>query len=49
MEEKKSLYVAAGAEEVWFCDQGHITFYEKEQPEAKTASAVCPGFPQTLS
>lgn len=48
--EKKDLYFAAGADEVWFCHRdGRMEFFRKESPEAPAASALCPAFPQRLT
>lgn len=45
--DKKALYFAAGAEEVWFCHrEGKMEFFRKEGPEAAATSALCPSFPQ---
>jgi Uma2 family endonuclease len=45
--EKKQLYFAAGAEEVWFCHRDrHMEFFRKENPELAAASTLCPNFPQ---
>ena len=45
MLEKKGLYFAAGAEEVWFClGDGGMEFFRKEAPEAPAASTLCPDF-----
>ncbi len=50
MIEKKRLYFAAGAEEVWFWHRdGPMEFFRKEAPEAPVASALCPGFPQRIA
>lgn len=47
--DKKALYFAAGAEEVWFCDRDRrLEFFRKQAPTAPTASALCPGFPERL-
>jgi Uma2 family endonuclease len=49
MAEKKALYFAAGAQEVWFCDQkGRMTFFRGAKSEAQTTSGVCPDFPRRL-
>lgn len=50
IEEKKSLYFEAGAEEVWVCDRkGGLHFFLKPAPkrEAKR-SRLCPGMPKTV-
>ena len=47
--EKKALYLAAGAEEVWFCHRdGRMEFFRKEAPETPAASALCPAFPERV-
>jgi len=44
MEEKRRLYLAHGAKEVWFCDrQGRMSFYDAE--EKLKRSVLCPKFP----
>lgn len=50
LEEKKRLFFAAGAEEVWLCDgRGRMAFFRKAAPnQARAASALCPKFPATL-
>ncbi len=46
MAEKKALYFAAGAEEIWFCDQeGWMTFYVGSDSAGEKASQTCPSFP----
>jgi Uma2 family endonuclease len=46
MLEKMQLYYAAGASEVWLCDDhGHMEFFIKEQLEPVPHSVMCPGFP----
>ena len=50
LREKKALYFAAGAGEVWFCHQdGRMEFFRKEAPETPAASALCPAFPERLA
>ncbi|MGC3988668.1 MAG: Uma2 family endonuclease [Chthoniobacteraceae bacterium] len=45
MSEKKALYFAAGAQEVWFCDRtGHLSFFHAPEVSA-AASKLCPAFP----
>lgn len=47
MEDKRSLYIAGGAREVWTCDpEGRMTFYDAngEIP----ASALVPSFPASI-
>ena len=47
--EKKALYFAAGAEEVWLCHRsGRMEFFRKEKPETPAASALCPAFPRQV-
>ena len=46
MTEKKALYFAARAREVWFCDEGKMTFFTKSDSSGETASALYPEFPQ---
>ncbi len=50
MENKRELYFAAGAEEVWFCDQkGVLHFFIKGSEEtAAKASALCPSMPKRV-
>ncbi len=46
MLEKMQLYYAAGAQEVWLCDEfGHMEFFIREQPEPVPRSVMCPEFP----
>ena len=46
---KMQLYYAAGAQEVWLCDEeGRMEFFVKEQADSVPASAMCPAFPQRL-
>ncbi|MCP5560325.1 MAG: Uma2 family endonuclease [Verrucomicrobiaceae bacterium] len=43
---KMQLYYAAGAQEVWLCDEhGHLEFFIKEQLEPVPRSVMCPDFP----
>jgi Uma2 family endonuclease len=51
IEEKKRLYFASGAEEVWLCDvKGHLAFYRKSEPaKANGRSILCPKFPAVLA
>lgn len=47
MEEKKSLYLDAGAEEVWFCEEdGTMRFHSPEG--ALEQSRLCPDFPAVI-
>jgi Uma2 family endonuclease len=49
LDDKKELYFAAGAEEVWFCGRdGKMEFFRKATPESSAASILCPRFPQRL-
>ena len=50
IEEKKRLYFAAGAEEVWLCDvKGHLAFFTKAEPiKARSRSGLCAAFPTML-
>jgi Uma2 family endonuclease len=45
--EKKELYFAAGADEVWVCGlDGGMSFYRSATPtHAEESSLICPGFP----
>jgi Uma2 family endonuclease len=46
MLEKMQLYYAAGAMEVWLCDDhGNMEFFIKEQLEPVARSIMCPDFP----
>ncbi len=48
--EKKALYFAAGADEVWFCHRdGRMEFFRKEAPETPAASALCPAFTERIA
>jgi Uma2 family endonuclease len=49
MSEKRALYFAAGAKEVWFCDQdGGMTFFISPASKGKAASKICRDFPQQI-
>ena len=50
MENKRELYFAAGAEEVWFCDQkGALHFFLKDNEASPAkASALCPSMPKRV-
>ena len=50
MEEKKTLYFDAGAEEVWFCNEaGEMSFFKREKPdEPMKQSKICPDFPAKI-
>ena len=45
MTEKKSLYFEAGADEVWFCKDGQMTFFLAAAPDSPGTSKLCAGFP----
>lgn len=47
---KKRLCFEGGAEEVWICDlKGALHFFASKAPEERrSASEICPEFPQTL-
>ena len=47
MEEKKSLYFDAGADEVWFCEEsGNMCFHNPAGPIE--SSQLCPDFPPVI-
>jgi len=47
IDEKRALYLDAGAEEVWICDEtGQITFYDESGP--LDSSSRVPSFPQQV-
>jgi Uma2 family endonuclease len=47
MEEKRKLYLGAGAKEFWLCDQGgRMEFFARDGQI--THSALCPDFPAQL-
>src|SRR5439155_8192229 len=49
LREKKALFFAAGAEEVWFCHRdGRMEFFRKAEPETAVISVICPAFPQRI-
>ncbi len=49
LREKKRLYFAAGAKEVWFCQRdGRMDFFCKGAPDTSAASKLCPGFPPRI-
>ena len=49
MQEKKTLYFEAGAEEVWFCShEGRMSFFTRNSPEKPAASLLCPDFPEAI-
>ena len=46
---KKALFFAAGAEEVWFCQRdGRMEFFRKAVPETPGVTALCPEFPKQV-
>jgi Uma2 family endonuclease len=48
--EKMALYFAAGAHEVWTCDQdGTLAFHVSTPQEVRHASEICPQFPPVIS
>jgi len=49
MTEKKALYFAAGAKEVWFCDQSRkMTFFTGPSSSGESVSNICPAFPAKI-
>jgi Uma2 family endonuclease len=49
LREKKTLFFAAGAEEVWFCHRdGRVEFFHQAEPEIPGDSALCPAFPRRI-
>jgi Uma2 family endonuclease len=49
MAEKKALYFAAGAQEVWYCQaSGEIIFFCGAESSGESQSALCPAFPSKL-
>src|SRR5436309_8947080 len=49
LRDKKALFFAAGAEEVWFCHRdGRMEFFRKEAPETSGLSRLCPAFPKQI-
>lgn len=50
MSEKKALFFAAGAKEVWFCEEsGKVQFFVAPEAAAVGASQVCPDFPEAIA
>jgi Uma2 family endonuclease len=45
IDEKLTLYFAAGAQEVWVCRDGAMSFYCSGNSERQEASALAPRFP----
>ena len=49
MAEKKAIYFAAGAKEVWFCaDDGKMTFFIGAASRGQKSSKCCPEFPRQI-
>lgn len=48
MAEKKALFFAAGAREVWFCDKGAMTFFSNATSAGQKTSRFCPEFPNPV-
>ena len=49
IEEKRALYFAAGAEEVWICDdQDRLQFFHGADEPARRRSRLCPKFPARI-
>ncbi len=49
MLQKRLLYYAAGAEEVWLCnEQGDMEFFVRGQSDSVPQSRLCPGFPLSV-
>jgi Uma2 family endonuclease len=46
--EKKALYFAAGAREVWFCRKGTMTFFLGINSTGESVSRVCRDFPRRV-
>lgn len=47
--DKRALFFAAGAEEVWFCRRNRkMEFYLRAAPHQPAASVLCPAFPNDL-
>jgi len=49
MQEKMELYFAAGAEEVWFCEDGEMRFHHSLDAPASQTSTRCPSMPASIS
>jgi len=47
MREKKRLYFQAGAEEVWFCNEGRMTFYSRKGK--RKHSVLARKFPEKIA
>ena len=49
MQDKKALYFAADAVEVWFCDrQGRMKFFVDADSAGESESLFCPAFPSQI-
>lgn len=49
MAEKRALYFAAGAREVWMCDrEGRMTFFTSANSRGQKSSKFCPDFPREI-
>ncbi len=49
MAEKRALYFAAGAREVWLCDRdGRMIFYTGANSRGQKSSKLCPDFPREI-
>ena len=49
LREKKTLFFAADADEVWFCHRdGRMEFFCKATPETGAHSVLCAAFPQRI-
>lgn len=48
MAEKKALYFAAGAREVWFCKKGDMAFFCRPTSTGERTSRLCPDFPRRV-
>ena len=49
MAEKRALYFAAGAREVWQCDRdGRMTFFTSANSRGQKSSKFCAGFPREI-
>jgi Uma2 family endonuclease len=53
MAEKRALYFAAGAREVWLCDEkgekGRVTFFTGVGSRGQKSSRLCPDFPRRIA
>ena len=49
MAEKRALYFASGAREVWLCDRsGKMTFFTGPNSRGQKSSKFCPDFPREI-